>query len=101
MMPTHEEEPTFWRDWATLLPQQRRMFIDAIAKLVSDMKSGVPYPYRKGLRIRGVEGHPGLYEMTWQMPDGRATFSYGTSPHTGDVHIVWRRVGTHDIFKQP
>lgn len=33
--------------------------------------------------------------------DGRALFMYGTSPHPGDVHIVWLRVGTHDIYTNP
>lgn len=35
--------------------------------------------------------------MTWAN-DGRALFKYGTSPHPGDVHIIWLRVGSHEIF---
>ncbi len=34
--------------------------------------------------------------MTWA-DDGRATFSYGKSDQPDDPHIIWRRIGTHDI----
>jgi hypothetical protein len=48
-----------------------------------------------------VQGHAGIYEMTWEMPDGRATFHYGASLHPGDAHIVWRRIGGHEICNNP
>ncbi len=38
--------------------------------------------------------------MSWAN-DGRALFTYGSSPHQGDTHIIWLRVGTHDIFVNP
>ena len=43
-------------------------------KMVSDLRAG--HPFRPSLRIKGVQGHPGVFEMTWA-PDGRATFHYG------------------------
>jgi len=97
-MPTHSEEDSFWRDWASLSPLQRKAFIAATTKMVEDIKAA--RGFRKGLRIKGVQGHPGIYEMTWAS-DGRATFSYGTSPVTGDTHIIWRHIGNHDILKNP
>jgi len=34
--------------------------------------------------------------------DGRATFEYGSVVREGETHIVWRRIGTHDIiFTRP
>jgi AbrB family looped-hinge helix DNA binding protein len=33
--------------------------------------------------------------------DGHATFEYGKEQREGEPHIVWRRVGTHSIFKDP
>jgi len=30
--------------------------------------------------------------------DGRATFEYGSVVREGETHIVWRRIGTHDII---
>ncbi|HEX3270763.1 MAG TPA: hypothetical protein VHR15_08940 [Ktedonobacterales bacterium] len=47
-----------------------------------------------------MQGHTGVFEMTWA-DDGRATFSYGTSSVPGEPHIIWRRVGSHDILQNP
>jgi len=41
-----------------------------------------------------------VFEMTWA-DDGRATFQYSDAVVEGETHVIWRRVGTHDIFKQP
>lgn len=35
--------------------------------------------------------------MTWAS-DGRAIFHYGDEIHPGEPHIIWLRIGTHDIF---
>jgi hypothetical protein len=56
--------------------------------------------FRKGLRIKRLEGTPDVWEMTWA-DDGRALFTYGTSIRPGDPHIIWLRIGTHDILKDP
>ena len=52
---------------------------------------------RKGLRVKGVKGAQGVFEMTWA-PNGGATFSYGKSRKHDEPHVIWRRVGTHDIL---
>jgi hypothetical protein len=47
----------------------------------------------------GPEGEIGqlnVFEMTWDN-DGRATFSYGAGRVPGQPHVIWRRIGTHDI----
>jgi hypothetical protein len=97
-MPTHEEDSNFWRDWALLTRDQRKAFIKAAKKLNADLKTG--RGFRKGLRIKGVQGHKGVYEMTWA-DDGRATFRFGISPHPGDAHVIWQRIGGHEIFTNP
>ena len=38
--------------------------------------------------------------MTWA-PDGRATWQYGEEKIPGIKHVIWRRIGTHDIFSPP
>jgi len=97
-MPTHEEEAQFLREFAALTSAQRARFLDAMRKMVNDLKAA--QPFRPGLRVKGVQGHPGVFEMSWA-PDGRATFHYGTPLRPGDSHIVWRRIGGHDILKNP
>jgi hypothetical protein len=97
-MPTYDKEPQFLRDWALLTSDRRQLFMTAVAKMVNDLQVG--QGFRPGLRVKGVQGHQGVFEMTWA-DDGRATFSYGTPPTTADVHIVWRRIGTHEILRNP
>jgi hypothetical protein len=67
-----------------------------VGKFVQDLESGSPRP---GLRVKGYRGSSGVFEMTWA-PDGRALFRYGDPVRPGHPHIIWLRVGTHDIFEQ-
>ncbi len=77
---------------------QQEAFLQAVEQFVDELRSGIGF--RKGLRIKGVKGAAGVYELTWA-DDGRATFQYGPEVTNGEPHVVWRRVGTHDIFKNP
>ena len=94
-MPTYDEDPRFWRDWEKLTPEQHSLFLESVSQLVEDLKAR--RPPRPGLRVKGYRRRAGVFEMTWAK-DGRALFQYGTSPHAGDVHITWLRIGTHDIL---
>ena len=55
----------------------------------------------KRLRVKDVEGAPGVWEMTWSFsgPDGRATFEWAEID--GAPCIRWRRIGGHAIFGEP
>lgn len=96
-MPTWEALQPFWDDLAGLTPQQRKAFTAAVAKFVVDLREG---RFRAGLRVKKMSGHRSIWEMTWA-PDGRATFEYADSVQPGEIRVVWRRVGTHDIFHSP
>lgn len=97
-MPTSDVLDEFRAGYRELTREQRRMFKVAVRQFVEDLKRG--RGFRPGLRVKGVRIRKGVFEMTWG-GDGRATFEYGTSPHAGDVHIIWRRIGGHEIFKNP
>jgi hypothetical protein len=97
-MPTHEELLSFWRDWDALTAEQQRQFRRAVARFVEDLNQR--RAFRPGLRVKGVQGTDGIFEMTWAA-DGRATFQYGTPLHDDQPHIIWRRVGTHRVFEEP
>jgi hypothetical protein len=56
--------------------------------------------FRAGLRVKAVHGAQGVFEMTWA-PDGRTTFEYGEEQIRGKPHVIWRRVGSHDVFRSP
>jgi len=96
-MPTFAQTGRFRRDFAKLTAAQKAAFRAAAAKFVADLQSG---SFRPGLRVKWVQGAEGVFEMTWA-DDGRATFEYGSAVHAGEAHVVWRRIGTHDIFTRP
>ena len=77
-------------------PKLRLRFKRKIKRLVKDLKAGRP-PSR-GLRIEPFERLEGVYEFHWAR-NGRALFRYGVSPHAGDVHVIWLRIGTHEVYE--
>lgn len=98
-MPTYAAVQRFLKDWARLTPEQQAAFRRARDAFVADLRSGAGF--RKGLRVKRIQGNKGeIWEMTWA-PDGRATWEYGEEVRQGEPHIIWRRVGTHSIFDQP
>lgn len=98
-MPTSELLPDFRRDYRLLSDEQKKNFRKAVKKLVIDLRRGGPF--RGSLRVKPMQGHPGIFEMTWEGEDGRATFDYGSAVFPGERHIRWRRIGDHDIFQNP
>ena len=97
-MPTYAWLARFRADFEHLTATQQAAFLLAVNQFVEDLRSG--RPFRKGLRVKGIQGASGIFEMTWA-DDGRATFEYGAEVVKGEAHVVWRRVGTHSVFKQP
>lgn len=98
-MPTFETLPRFQKDWKSLEPDHQARFKDKVkTEFVPAITNGPPYP--AGLRIKGVQGTEGVYEMTYA-PDGRATWQFGKEISKGDPHVIWRRIGQHGIFNTP
>ncbi|MFJ1839903.1 hypothetical protein ACIOJ9_39340 [Streptomyces sp. NPDC088175] len=97
-MPTYEATPRFTTDHHRLTPEQRQRFRRIVTRaFVPDLRAG---QFRNGLRIKRVRCAPGVYELTWDR-NGRATWSYGKARIQGKRHIVWHRIGTHDILSGP
>jgi hypothetical protein len=97
-VPTFAWLARFGADFDRLSPAQQAAFLAAVAQFVEDLGEGGQF--RNGLRVKGVQGASGVFEMTWA-DDGRATFQYGDAVLEGEPRVIWRRVGTHDIFRQP
>jgi hypothetical protein len=95
-VPTWEKAPRFERDWDGLTANERARFRRAARAFVIDLRRG---RFRTGLRVKRVEGTREIFEMTWA-PDGRATFQYGAGGQ-GGPHVIWRRIGRHDILRRP
>lgn len=97
-MPTHEETDRFWRDWDKLTQHQQAAFLRANREFRQDLPSA---RFRASLRVKRFQGREGVFEMTFA-PDGRALWCYGDGERIPDEpHIVWLRIGTHDIFREP
>jgi hypothetical protein len=97
-MPTYERWPGFVREYLRLTEEKRALFMEAVAKMVEDMKAG--RPFRPELRVHQVNKVAGVWEITWAA-NGRATFMYGESKQEGERHIIWRRIGGHEILERP
>lgn len=100
-----ETTPAFDADYRHLKPEHAAQFKKIIMeKFVPACDAyaadpGTPWP--ASLRVKSVRSAPGILEMTWSFasPDGRATFEFVTIE--GELRCRWRRLGDHDVFKNP
>lgn len=97
-MPTFAWLARFGADFDALTAEQQAAFLAAVTQFVEDLRRGTKF--RKRLRVKGVQGASGVFEMTWA-PDGRATFEFGEPVVSGQPHVIWRRVGTHAVLRRP
>jgi len=97
-LPTFAWLARFGKDFDALSPEQQAVFVGAVAQLVEDLQG--KQGFRNGLRVKGLRGAAGIFEMTWA-DDGRTTFEYGNPLVPNEPHVVWRRVGTHAILHRP
>ena len=95
-MPTYAWLARFRADFERLPPTQQAAFLLAVGQFVDDLQAG--RGFRSGVRVKGIQGASGIFEMTWAS-DGGATFAYGPEVTEGQPHVIWRRVGTHTISK--
>ncbi len=96
-MPTYQARQRFLRDFKNLSREQAAAWEKALDLFIACLRRG---SFDPSLRVKRVQGYPGVWEMTWA-PNGRATFEYGEELRAGEPHIIWRRVGTHGIFRKP
>jgi hypothetical protein len=69
----------------------------ALKDFLEDLPSG---QFRPSLLVKRLQEYPGIFEMTWEYHDGRALFRYGDLSE-GEPDVIWLRIGSHDIFKNP
>lgn len=97
-MPTYAWLARFRTDFERLTPTQQDAFLHAVRLFVADLQRD--RSFRKNLRVKGIQGASGIFEMTWAA-DGRATFEYGHPVTEDEPHVIWRRIGTHASSNQP
>ena len=95
---------SFRADYARLSEAEKRrfrkilpVFVAACDRYAADTSASWP----ASLRVKDVEGAPGVFEMTWSFagPGGRATFEWTVIG--GVLGLRWRRIGGHRILKEP
>lgn len=99
LMPTHEEEEAFLRDIDELTDRQYQRFRLIVKRFAQDLDRGGAL--RASLRVKPMVGHPGVWELTWEGENSRATFSFDSEKMPGKRHVIWRRIGGHEIFREP
>ena len=85
------------RAYVPLRPEQRAQFRRAAALLRDGLRTE---QFSPSFRIKRYRREAGVWELTWA-PDGRAMFRYGDEHAPGSPHIIWLRIGSHDIFRNP
>ncbi len=101
----YERTDRFAADYRRLSAPERALFrrlvIEQFAPAAERYAADPGGPWPKTIRVKRVQGAPGVWEMTWSFagPDGRATFEWVEID--GEPAIRWRRVGGHAIFSQP
>jgi hypothetical protein len=101
----HDELSSFVRDWHRLAHFERARFVEVLrggflpACERFALDPAAPWP--ASLRVKRVQGAPGIWEMTWSFagPDGRVTFEW--IKIDGALAIRWRRIGGHEVFERP
>jgi hypothetical protein len=100
---------SFEADYKKLSDREKRLFRETVHKFNKACDAALDRGGRprwpKALRVKDVEGAPGIWEMTWSFsgPDGRASWEWTTLEVEGEsVPVVrWRRIGGHSIFGDP
>lgn len=85
-MPTFEDA-AFRREYLALPREQRETFKRVLPAFVAALR-GRPPSFPPSLRVKGVQGSAGVYEMSFG-DGGRATFEYGDEVTAGEAHVIW------------
>ena len=98
-MPTFERLPRFDREFRRMSRELQQAFLAMLPLFIAALR-GSPSAFPPALRVKRVQGTDAVWEITFAR-DGRATFSYGAEIRAGEPHVIWRRVGTHDVLSDP
>ena len=105
-----ERTDQFKADYQRLSEHERELFRASarIFNVYCDrfIETRDPSSWSASLRVKAVVNAHGIFEMTWSFsgPDGRATWQWTTVVTTNGVSVpavLWRRIGGHQILRQP
>ncbi len=103
-MPTFNFADSFHGDYKSLGIEEREKVKAVITMFREDLaaiEEGTLNDFRPRLRVKPLQAQSGIFEMTWEGNDGRATFEFGAEQVAGKRHVTWRRIGSHAILRNP
>lgn len=97
----YQTTPAFDRDFKRIPKHHQDKFRELVPRFNTAAEraaAGEDKPWPKGMRVKPIQGAPGIWELTWSMndPDGRATWEWAEVD--GEAAIRWRRVGDHGVL---
>jgi hypothetical protein len=95
-VPTFERMARFDREFRRMPRELQHAFLEMLPIFIDALRAG-PAAFPPKLRVKRVKGTSDVWEITFA-PDGRATFAYGDEVIPGQPHVIWPRVGTHDVL---
>jgi hypothetical protein len=96
-VPTFESLARFDREFRRMPRELQAAFLAMLPTFIAALRASPP-SFPPALRVKRVQGRQDVWEITFA-PDGRATFAYGEEVIAGTPHLIWRRVGTHDVLR--
>lgn len=93
-MPTFDVSDQFWNEWDRLHLSRQERFLKARDEFVACLKKKRPFPAH--LDIHPLKSQKGVFIFCFG-PDNRALFRYGDEQAPGDAHILWLRIGGHEV----
>jgi len=107
-MPTYGRRSRFESEYLRLKEPERKLFLAARNEFIKallrwEAQGCRPSPptFPDALQVQDVKGHTGIWELTWEKKNGHCTWEFGNQVLPGKAHIVWRRIGGHEIFREP
>jgi hypothetical protein len=103
-MPTWDKSGRFRREYDQLRDDEKMQFLDAVRRFVEDLRAweaaemtGLP-GFQAGLRVKRFQGRRGVWELSWA-GDGRSLWTFADPVVLGKAHVIWLRVGSHQIYR--
>jgi hypothetical protein len=96
-VPTFQSLARFDREFRRMPRELPAAFLAMLPTFIAAPRT-TPPTFPPALWVKRVHGRQDVWEITFA-PDGRATFEYGDQVIPHAPHIIWRRVGTHDVLR--
>jgi hypothetical protein len=96
-VPTFESLARFDREFRRMPRELQAAFLAMLPTFIAALRT-TPPTFLPALRVKRVQGRQEAWEITFA-PGRSRDLRIRRSDHPGTPHIIWRRVGTHDVLR--